>query len=114
MIYYWSNNEKFIVQYDGIYHYNQEGPYTFQVILKNNGTIIYQYLDMGSSIESATVGIENPDGSDGLQVAFNTEYIHNELAIRIQASPEWLTADIEPVPIPPLDSRDIDLTFDAK
>ena len=58
---------------------------------------------MGSPMEGATVGIENNDGSDGLQVAFNTEYIHNQLAIRIQASPEWLTADIESFSIPPLE-----------
>ena len=114
MIYYWSDSQKFIVQYDDIYHFGSGGgPYTFQVILKNNGTIIYQYLDMGSPIESATVGIENPDGSDGLQVAFNTDYIHNQLAIRIQTSPVWLITDIEPVPIPPLGSVGIPLTFDA-
>ena len=42
MIYYYSDNDKFIVQYDGIYHYGSGGPYTFQVILNDNGSILYQ------------------------------------------------------------------------
>ena len=78
---------KIIVQYDGIYHFGSGGPYTFQVILNENGSILYQYMTMNSPTNEATVGIENSDASDGLQVAFNTDYIHNEMAILITSAP---------------------------
>ncbi len=45
--------------------------YTFQAILYPNGTIVFQYLEMIGDLTSATVGIENTTGTDGLQVVYN-------------------------------------------
>jgi hypothetical protein len=72
-------------------HYGSGGPYTFQAILNADGSIVYQYLSMGSPDNSATVGIQNASGTDALQMAYNTGYIHNDLAVRIAAVPQWMT-----------------------
>ncbi|MFP6768091.1 MAG: choice-of-anchor D domain-containing protein, partial [Planctomycetaceae bacterium] len=54
-----------------------------QVILSANGKIRLQYLEFldGIGTEDATVGIENGSGTDGLEVAFNTPYLHDQLAL---------------------------------
>jgi hypothetical protein len=74
---YWHNDgTRLIVQYDNVEHYFSGGPYTFQVILHQNGSIDYQYLSMADPKDDATIGIQNGTGTDGLQVAFNTAYVH--------------------------------------
>lgn len=70
---------RFIVQYTGIY--SDDGPNTFQIILNHDGAILFQFQDMQGNLTSATVGIENTDGTDGLQLAFNAAFIENELAV---------------------------------
>ena len=69
------------------------GEYTFQVVLYQDGTIRFYYLEMTGYVEGATIGIENPDGTIGLQVAYNEPYMHDELAIIIDLGPPppaWL------------------------
>jgi uncharacterized repeat protein (TIGR01451 family) len=58
------------------------GPYTFQVILRADGSITYQYLDMNPPLNEATIGIQNATGTEGLTIAFNRPYVHDNLAIR--------------------------------
>jgi len=53
---------------------------------------VYQYLSLSGVLDSATVGIQNQAKDDGLQVAFNAAYLHNNLAIEIKPIPAWLTA----------------------
>jgi len=70
------------------------GEYTFQVVLHEDGTILFKYLDMQGYTEGATIGIENIDGYTGLQVAYNEPYVHNDLVVRIDEvppQPEWLS-----------------------
>ena len=82
-----SENGRFIVQYTDAPPFFGEGAYTFQVILSQGsvnkgGAIKLQYLDTDVDTPlGSTVGIENGTGTDGLQVAFNTEYIENNLAL---------------------------------
>jgi hypothetical protein len=74
------------------------GEYTFQVILDSDGTITFQYLEMEGLLTGATIGIENSDGSTGLQVACNESYVHDDLAVKIDlgpSAPSWLV--MEPV-----------------
>ncbi|MCC7355001.1 MAG: S8 family serine peptidase, partial [Anaerolineae bacterium] len=58
------------------------GPYTFQAILRADGSITYQYLDMNPPLNEATIGIQNATGTEGLTVASNRPYVHDNLAIR--------------------------------
>ncbi len=68
---------------------------TMQVILYPDGTIKLQYLSIaaGFDTESGTVGIENGDGTDGLEIAFATSYLHDSLAVVIAKPTQWLALD---------------------
>jgi Subtilase family/Fervidolysin N-terminal prodomain/Abnormal spindle-like microcephaly-assoc'd, ASPM-SPD-2-Hydin/HYDIN/CFA65/VesB-like, Ig-like domain/FlgD Ig-like domain/Viral BACON domain len=90
-VYYQSTGTDLIVQWTNVAHYSAGGPYTFQAVLHADGSIEYYYLSMVDPLNSATVGIQNATGSDGLNIAFNVPYLHNNMAIRLQAVPQWLT-----------------------
>lgn len=68
---------------------------TAEVILDQDGAITIQYLSAatGFDIGSCTIGIESPDGTDGLEVAYLTEYVHDSLAVRFFMPYQWLTLD---------------------
>jgi len=93
-IYYYSDvdNNRFIVSYNGVPHYSNYGALYFQVILNRDGSIYYNYASMndgGHGNNSATIGIENGTGTDGLQVVYNANYVHDELTIRFSAEPPY-------------------------
>ena len=85
-IYYRSQADQVIVQFEKITRYGDSGTVTAQVILSQTGTILIQYKSFtdGFNRNSCTVGIENIDGSDGLEVAFNINYLSDQLAVRFE------------------------------
>ncbi len=89
-IYYEQQGNKFVIQYDEWGEYSGSGLFTFQVVLSAGGSIEVHYNSLTGDIMSSTVGIENHLGDDGLQVAYNAMYLHDELAIKYSADPEWL------------------------
>ncbi len=96
------------------------GTVTFQMILFDDGTVDVYYADVSSAnfLESATVGIENADGSDGAQVAFNSPYLKDGLALRFIAPDILLTpfiTDVAPVSgvVPAFGETEIAVTLDA-
>jgi hypothetical protein len=90
-VYYKQEGNKFIIQFTNWQKYSGTGSLTFQVVLQSNNRIYFYYENMAASITSCTVGIENFNGSDGLQIANNAAYIENQLAVMFAADPEWLT-----------------------
>lgn len=69
--------------------------FTGQVILNPDGSILLQYLSIGSGFEEeeCSIGIEDGGGLDGLEVVFNHNYLKNNLAVLItQQGVNWLTA----------------------
>ncbi len=84
-VFYQSFEDYFIVQYEEVPGFGSnpvKTPVTFQIILFKDGSIKMQYKNVNSEIStSSTVGIEGPNGENGLQVIFNTEFLTNELAI---------------------------------
>ncbi|HOP05725.1 MAG TPA: trypsin-like peptidase domain-containing protein [candidate division Zixibacteria bacterium] len=68
---------------------------TAQVILDQSGSITLQYLTIAAGFDanSGTVGIENYDGSDGLEIAYATSYLHDNLAVLIAKPSQWLHVD---------------------
>lgn len=81
--YYRQDADKFIVQWDGVFTQSGYGPYTFEMIIFDDGNIILQYKDLNSVDPAYTVGMQNNDASDGFAIAYNENYIHDELAILI-------------------------------
>ena len=94
MVTYQSFEDKFIIQYSDVpYFYETSSPNTFQIILQRDGDIVLQYLAINNSF-SSTTGIENSTGSTGLQVAFNTNYITNNLAVLFSnKTSKWLSVN---------------------
>ena len=89
-VYYQQTPNKLIIQYTDWQRYPASGSLTFQIVLQSNNQIYFYYNDMASTLNSSTVGIENMDGTDGLQIANNAAYVQNDLAVQISAEPEWL------------------------
>ena len=89
--YYFTDGRRFVVEYKEVSHFGGVGTYTFQVILYPDGRIKYQYLTMGDPKDKATVGIQNSDGTDGLEVVFNAPYLKDSLTVLISSSVPWLS-----------------------
>ncbi len=86
-IYYQTETDRVIVEWQGIESFDDESSsYTFQVILHSNGSIQFQYQSMVGTVLSATVGIENPSQTDGLQIVYDAAYLEDGLAIAIESS----------------------------
>ncbi|HKQ97011.1 MAG TPA: choice-of-anchor D domain-containing protein, partial [Candidatus Polarisedimenticolia bacterium] len=83
---------RFRVQYDAVMHYDGTGPDTFQVELNAAGEIDFRYRRLEGNRLSATVGIQDATRTRGLLVSFNAPYLHDDLAVHIDAVPQWLTA----------------------
>ena len=59
---------------------------TVQAVLHADGSIELQYVDLPEAqLASCTIGIENLDGSDGLEVCYNGRGVtlEDDFAIRI-------------------------------
>ena len=86
---YYGDDEVFVVQYTNVPRLGSGGPYTFQVWLSPQGGITYIYETMqGTRLNEATIGIENAAGTVGLQVAYNENYVHDNLGIAFL--PGWV------------------------
>ena len=114
-IFYQSSASSFIVMYQDIPHISYIGTYTFEIILYPNGEIKYQYKTITGSADNCTVGIENADGTEGLQIAFNTTYLKSNLAILISTHHNDFIKSVDPVSgtIPSGNSIDIQVELSA-
>jgi subtilisin family serine protease len=112
-VYYHDDGTRLIVQWEGVVHYDAGGPYSFQAILNADGSIVFQYNAVNDPTDSATLGIQNGTGTDGLQVAFNTPYVADGLAVRIWAIPQWMTVAPVAGTVWASGSTTLDVAFDA-
>jgi subtilisin family serine protease len=113
-VHYKQDGSKFIVQFTNWQRYSALGSLTFQVVLYSDGRIIFYYNTLVGTLTSATVGIENSSGTDGLQVAYNATYITNGLAVKISADPDWLNSNVSGGTIYNGNSVDLVLTFNSE
>ncbi|MBK7227650.1 MAG: T9SS type A sorting domain-containing protein [Ignavibacteriales bacterium] len=90
-VHYLREADKFTIQFTNWQKYNATGSLTFQLVLKSNDRIMFYYNNLNATLTSATVGIENGAGDDGLQIAYDATYLANNLAVQLAADPEWLT-----------------------
>ncbi len=115
---YFGDGTRFIVQYTDVDRFSttelpSPAHLTFQVILYPSGRIVFQYLSMTGFLTSHTIGIQNATRDDGLTVAFNQAYVHDNLAIEFRTIADWLTVGQSSGTIPPGGSVTIPVTFDA-
>ena len=77
-----ANGSFFAVNYVGVSRFDSPSDLlTFQVILYDNGDIVFQYNDLNGDLTSATVGIEDADAADGLLYLHNAPGLANGMAI---------------------------------
>ncbi len=110
-IWYYADDSIAVVSWINVPQYGGGGPYTFQAILRSDGSITYNYANMGYPDDSATIGIQNSTRTIALQIAYNQYYVHNDLAVMIKAG--WLSADPRSGTVGPGNNSDVTITFDA-
>ena len=107
-------NRQLIIQYTNVRRAADPNTrLSFQVIIRENQEILFQYLTMTGVTNSATIGIENATGTDGLQIINNQPYVTNNLAVLISPGCSWLTATPISGLIPAGDSIDVAINVDA-
>jgi len=112
---YLAEADKFTIQFTNYGEYSAQGLVTAQIIIYTNGRIKLQYKEFTNGFDTlrSSIGIENADGTDGLQVAFNTAYLHDELAIEFSNGPQWVSMSVDSGEIEAGLSEGLDLTFDS-
>lgn len=74
-------NRYVVISWNGVYQYNTSTPYTFQIILYENGEFKFQYGNANASGSKATIGVQ-VSTSDYTQYSYNSGYNANGSAIR--------------------------------
>jgi hypothetical protein len=113
--YYDVTDDRFIVSYVGVPNYGNGGNLNFQAILYPDGDIDFNYATMdpgNDQLNLATIGLENIDASDGLQIVYNANYMHSDMSIIIRSG-NWLKVSPASGVVDPSSSLDATVTFDA-
>ncbi|MBT4333986.1 MAG: T9SS type A sorting domain-containing protein, partial [Candidatus Cloacimonetes bacterium] len=94
-VYYYSSADSLVVWFDDVIHFpgTYNGTYDFQVILYQNGTMLYQYRTMDGTIDSATIGLQNEAGNIALQMTYNGSLVEDNYAIFIERIIDWVDID---------------------
>jgi len=112
--YYEQVGNQFIVQWHNWGHYpSGTQNMIFQVVFFQNSSTIWFVYENIDDQASSTFGIENMDGTIGLEIAFDQTYAHNQLLTKISKGAEWLSENPSAGTVAPGDSLDITLTADA-
>lgn len=113
-IYYQQVGNRFIIQWHNWGHYPNGTPnMIFQVVLfQNSSTIRFVYENIDDQA-SSTFGIENVDGTVGLEIANDQTYAHNQLLTQISSGVQWLNENPAAGTIAPGDSLEVLLIADA-
>jgi len=85
-VYIKSFENKFVIWFDNVIRCssNYPGTFDFQVVLHESGGFDINYRNMEENVTSATIGMQNATGLDGLLIVFNDEYIQNELSLQFR------------------------------
>jgi hypothetical protein len=111
--YYYTNNiDSLIVSWVDVPHISSGGPYSFQVIVLQSGRMIFQYQTINQPDSSATIGIQNSNGTVGLQMVYNAHYVTSNMAIEIR--PSWLLVSPISGRVNSLGSDTLEVLLDAR
>ena len=64
--------------------------YDFQIVIYATGEIRLNYRNMEGDTSSATIGVQDSSGDNGLLVNYNYSLVENEYSILINRMPSWL------------------------
>ena len=119
-VYYQVVNGDLVIEYKAYPEYdaatNPGDVITAEVILSSNGKIKIQYQTIapGFDVLGCTVGLENNNGTSGLQVAYNAAYLHNNLALQFKhPANTWLASDPSGAFVAPHSKDTVTVIFNA-
>ncbi len=112
-VFYYSTPDSLVVWFDDVIHYvgTWNGTYDFQMILYANGRILFQYRTVTGDLDTCTIGIQNANGDDGLEVCYEVNYVENSLAVLFKK--DWLSLSPTSGTVPGSSYDDVTLMFDA-
>ncbi|MCB0164220.1 MAG: S8 family serine peptidase [Anaerolineae bacterium] len=127
-VYYQVVDSRLVIEFYQVGHYELPGTVTWQVVLFENGNMLFQYQDVNfddsnyDQGQSATVGIQG-NSATGLQYGYNAPVLADEMAIcfafpgRPTDCPPpdvpWLSVTPDTGTLAPGATQDISVTFDA-
>ena len=120
-IFYYSEANQLIVSWINVPLTGTKATKTFQVLLRKNGDVIFQYKEMNGNLESATIGIQggkysgyNPP-EHAVQIAYNSPFVTNELAVSIHPTGKnpWIEYTPREATISPDDSNSFYFTCNS-
>ena len=110
-VYLFQSFDSLIVSFVDIKHFKTGDSFTFQVILTKQGSIDFQYEKMSHFNDTATVGIQNEDGTSALLISYNQDYLQESLRIRM--NPPYLQVSPMKGKITPGGNQALKLSFDG-
>lgn len=115
--FYTNNSDSAIITWQDVPDWRQEGIFTYQIILVAPMSVTYQYEEMGPGrLNECSIGIENGDGSIGLEVVRNNDYMHDFMALDFDWEPlpvplTWVSIDSGVGTVPPNQTAFVDVVF---
>ncbi|MDZ7742107.1 MAG: carboxypeptidase regulatory-like domain-containing protein [Bacteroidota bacterium] len=97
-VYYQNMGNMLVIQFEHYFEYPDGGEWVdAEIILYPTGQIKiqYDYFEPGFDMDGMTIGLQSSDPNMGLQVAYNTEYAHDDLALLFDL-PAHFIIDVEP------------------
>ncbi len=112
---YYSTVDSLVVWYENVMHTagNYTGTYDFQLILYPNGDIVFQYREMTGDIDSATIGMQDADANDALQIVYNGTFVENEFCVIFRKIVDWMQIDPTYGFVEQGDTAEIEIFVDA-
>jgi hypothetical protein len=92
-IYIFQEATRAIIQYEGVSRYGDGGTYTFQVVLHSDGRILFRYKTLAGDLGSCTVGLQDSTRTLGLQIASDSPYLADGLAVDISPVSRFLSVN---------------------
>jgi hypothetical protein len=95
-VYTYSDNEKLVVWFDDVIRCTSNpdysGTFDFQIVLHQNGDIDVNYNEMTGNTSSATIGMQNADGTNAMVVVYDNEYISSQHSLKYREldDVDWL------------------------
>lgn len=117
-VFYQSYKDKLIIQFKNYERqYQSNLPINAEVVIFENGKILLLYdgFAQGLTLNSCTVGLQSSSPGVGLQVSFNSNYLHNDLAVFMRVPGDFII-DVDPSygDIPQNSSEVIKITYASK
>jgi len=96
-----SPNQQLVVEWWEISRLGTYDLMTFEAVLNETGEIWFQYATLnGMTGSSATVGIENVDGTDACSYSYNTASLSDNMSVRFTLPPVTIESDQEGYALP--------------